>query len=198
MSTSTLGTRRARAAAGLLLAMPGAVYLYQGEELGLPEVLDMPDDARQDPVFASTDGAKKGRDGCRVPLPWTADPAGVVRLLAGDRSAGGARGCRSRTDWGRYAADGQDGDDGSMLELYRRLIARPPTHLLASTTPSSSTSTMTWSRMRRGPVLVVCNAGREPHRRRRRGRAPTPLLTTGARTPRAPSSRPTPRSWFAS
>ncbi len=67
-----LGTVRARAAAGLLLAMPGAVYLYQGEELGLPEVLDLPDEAREDPVFARTGGALIGRDGCRVPLPWTA------------------------------------------------------------------------------------------------------------------------------
>ena len=71
------GTRRARAAAGLLLAMPGAVYLYQGEELGLPEVLDLPDEARQDPVFARTGGGRTGRDGCRIPLPWTAAPGGA-------------------------------------------------------------------------------------------------------------------------
>ena len=63
---------------------------------GLPEVLDMPDDARQDPVFAGTGGRKKGRDGCRVPLPWTAEPGGLARLLARRPSARRRRGCRSR------------------------------------------------------------------------------------------------------
>ncbi|MFG2041637.1 alpha-amylase family glycosyl hydrolase [Dactylosporangium sp. NPDC048998] len=67
------GLRRARAALMLLLALPGSVYLYQGEELGLPEVLDLPDDARQDPIWFRSGGAEHGRDGCRVPLPWQAD-----------------------------------------------------------------------------------------------------------------------------
>ena len=60
---------RARAAALLLLALPGPVFLYQGQELGLEEV-DLPDEARQDPIFRRTNGARKGRDGCRVPMPW--------------------------------------------------------------------------------------------------------------------------------
>ncbi len=64
------GQRRARAALLLLLGLPGSVYLYQGEELGLPEVQDLPAAARQDPIFARTHGAEFGRDGCRVPLPW--------------------------------------------------------------------------------------------------------------------------------
>ena len=97
-----LGLRRARAAALLMLALPGSAYLYQGEELGLPEHTTLPDDARQDPTFARTGGAEIGRDGCRVPLPWTADaphlgfgsgappwlpqPAGY-RALARDRQA---------------------------------------------------------------------------------------------------------------
>ena len=68
-----VGTRRARAAALFALGLPGCVYLYAGEELGLPEVLDLPDEARQDPIFARTGGAEIGRDGCRVPLPWTDD-----------------------------------------------------------------------------------------------------------------------------
>ncbi|GGM83544.1 glycoside hydrolase family 13 protein [Dactylosporangium sucinum] len=67
------GLRRARAALLLLLALPGSVYLYQGEELGLPEVLDLPDDARQDPIWLRSGGTEHGRDGCRVPLPWRAD-----------------------------------------------------------------------------------------------------------------------------
>ncbi len=68
-----VGTRRARAAALFALGLPGCVYLYAGEELGLPEVLDLPDEARQDPIFARTGGLEIGRDGCRVPLPWTDD-----------------------------------------------------------------------------------------------------------------------------
>ena len=65
-----LGTRRARAAALVMLALPGGAYIYQGEELGLPEVLDLPDSVRQDPTFFRTGGEERGRDGCRVPLPW--------------------------------------------------------------------------------------------------------------------------------
>jgi alpha-glucosidase len=68
-----LGLRRARAATALLLALPGSAYLYQGEELGLPEVFELPPEARQDPAFFRTGGAELGRDGCRVPLPWRAD-----------------------------------------------------------------------------------------------------------------------------
>src|SRR5205807_811017 len=67
------GTRRARAAALLMLALPGSAYIYQGDELGLPEVTDLPEDVLQDPTFARTGGADRGRDGARVPLPWSGD-----------------------------------------------------------------------------------------------------------------------------
>ncbi|HEX3957366.1 MAG TPA: glycoside hydrolase family 13 protein [Trebonia sp.] len=67
----TLGTRRARAAALLTMALPGSVYVYQGEEIGLWEVQDIPDDRRQDPIWHRTNGEDPGRDGCRVPLPWS-------------------------------------------------------------------------------------------------------------------------------
>ena len=63
------GARRARAAALILLALPGSAYIYQGEELGLPEVTDIPDEARQDPRFRRTRDESPGRDGCRVPIP---------------------------------------------------------------------------------------------------------------------------------
>ena len=66
-----LGTRRARAAILLELALPGAVYLYQGEELGLPEVDDIPEDMLADPTWERSGHTRRGRDGCRVPLPWT-------------------------------------------------------------------------------------------------------------------------------
>lgn len=69
-----LGRRRAVAASMLMLALPGAAYLYQGDELALPEVLDLPADARQDPIWVRSGGSELGRDGCRVPMPWTAEP----------------------------------------------------------------------------------------------------------------------------
>ena len=69
-----LGTRRARAAALMELGLPGAAYIYQGEELGLFEVADIPWDRLEDPTAFHTAQATmdKGRDGCRVPIPWTA------------------------------------------------------------------------------------------------------------------------------
>ncbi|MCQ4041406.1 glycoside hydrolase family 13 protein [Streptantibioticus rubrisoli] len=81
-----LGAARARAAALLMLALPGAAYIYQGEELGLPEVVDLPDEALTDPIFRRTGSRAKVRDGCRVPLPWSghASPFGFT---AGDAPA---------------------------------------------------------------------------------------------------------------
>ncbi len=67
------GLRRARAATLFMLGLPGSSYLYQGEELGLHEVVEIPPEQRQDPRFINTDGEDVGRDGCRVPLPWTAE-----------------------------------------------------------------------------------------------------------------------------
>jgi alpha-glucosidase len=84
-----LGTRRARAAALLTMALPGAIYIYQGEELGLWEVQDIPDELRQDPIWARTHGADPGRDGSRVPMPW-----------AGTEPPRPRRGCHSQRSGG--------------------------------------------------------------------------------------------------
>ena len=109
------GARRARAAALFVLGLPGSAYLYQGEELGLHEVADIPDAARQDPTFFRSPGADIGRDGCRVPLPWTASDA------AFGFGAGGAH--LPQPEWfADYAVDGQDGDPASTLSLYRRAL----------------------------------------------------------------------------
>ncbi|MDQ1484161.1 MAG: alpha-glucosidase, partial [Actinomycetota bacterium] len=70
---ATLGLRRARAATALMLALPGSSYIYQGEELGLPESTDMPDDVRQDPTWSRSGHTERGRDGARVPMPWEGD-----------------------------------------------------------------------------------------------------------------------------
>jgi alpha-glucosidase len=111
-----LGTRRARAAALLAMALPGAFYLYQGEELGLPEV-EIPRELIEDPMHLRSGGVDPGRDGCRVPIPWEGDappygfsPTQVETWLP------------QPADWGRYAADGQVDDPGSMLTLYRTAL----------------------------------------------------------------------------
>jgi alpha-glucosidase len=112
------GVRRARAAAMLMLALPGTSYLYQGEELGLPEVFDLPDEARQDPIWTRSGGAELGRDGCRVPLPWT----------TGSGSFGFSPGSVERTwlpqpAWFReFAVEQQVKDPRSTLRLYQQLI----------------------------------------------------------------------------
>lgn len=69
------GLRRARASALLSFALPGSVYIYQGEELGLPEVLDLPEESLQDPIWERSGHTDRGRDGCRVPIPWHGEEA---------------------------------------------------------------------------------------------------------------------------
>ena len=101
-----------------MLALPGSAYIFQGEELGLPEAVDLPDDARQDPTWFRTAGERYGRDGCRVPVPWIGDRAGV--RLQPDRRR---RGCRSPPSWAALARDAQVGDPASTLSLYRTLLA---------------------------------------------------------------------------
>lgn len=115
-----VGLRRARAAALLMLALPGAAYIYQGEELGLPEVEDLPAEAMQDPVWFQTDGQNPGRDGCRIPLPWTSDPA----TNFGFGPAGTAAPWLPQpADWGQRSLAEQDGMPGGVLELYRQALA---------------------------------------------------------------------------
>jgi alpha-glucosidase len=152
------------------------VYLYQGEELGLPEVLDLPDEVREDPVFARTGGRQKGRDGCRIPLPWSA---------AADRAHGFSDHPPRRSpwlpqpaDWGTYAVDRQEGDPVSMLTLYRRLIAARRERLVAGEAELADDHDDVVV-VRRGRVVVACNTGRQPVDVAA-VRGLTPVLTTGA------------------
>jgi alpha-glucosidase len=116
-----LGVRRARAAAFLLLALPGTAFLYQGEELGLPEVLDLPADARQDPIWHRSGGAELGRDGCRVPLPWHADAPHFGFTPPGAEG----RPWLPQPHWFRdFAADRQRADPESTLSLTEALVRR--------------------------------------------------------------------------
>jgi alpha-glucosidase len=118
-----LGHRRARAAALLILGLPGAAYLYMGEELGLPEVLDIPDAERQDPIFARTEGREKGRDGCRVPMPWTTDSAS----LSGFSTSSSVKAWMPQPEgWGSMSVEIQEQLADSMLHLYRQALQLRP------------------------------------------------------------------------
>ncbi len=110
------GRARAHAAALVLLGLPGTVFLYQGEELGLEDV-DIPDALRQDPVFHRTGGERKGRDGCRVPIPWEPDGPGYGFSPSADLWL------PAPPDWGERAVSVLREDPGSILHLYRRAIA---------------------------------------------------------------------------
>jgi alpha-glucosidase len=113
------GTRRARAAALLTMALPGSVYVYQGEELGQWEVEDIPDDRRQDPIYHHTHGADPGRDGSRVPLPWSGleppfgfSPAGATAEPW----------LPQPKEWRDLTVAAEAGQHDSMLELYRAAL----------------------------------------------------------------------------
>jgi alpha-glucosidase len=114
-----LGRRRARAAALLTLALPGGVYVYQGDELGLAEVEDIPVAQIHDPTWERSGRTDRGRDGCRVPMPWS-----------GDRPPFGFSGAADVDPWlpqppawRDSTVDAQAGDPASMLNLYRRALA---------------------------------------------------------------------------
>ncbi|MDE3722718.1 glycoside hydrolase family 13 protein [Nocardiopsis sp. N85] len=152
-----LGTRRARALALLELALPGSAYIHQGEELGLPEVADLPREALEDPRWVRGGGTDKGRDGCRVPLPWT----------EGGTSFGfGVNGSwlPQPTDWGRYSVTAQERDPDSTLHLYRRALGlrrgfASDEGLVWDDTSDQGPVLAFW----RGPeTLVLVNTGPEP------------------------------------
>jgi alpha-glucosidase len=145
------GPARARAATLLMLALPGSAYLYNGEELGLPEVLDLPDELRQDPAFLRSG---ESRDGCRVPIPWTSVPGYGWRdpwLPIPD-------------SWALLSAEAQEHDPGSTLNLYRAALKIRRRH------PALGGGTLTWLdspkdvlAIERDPgLVVVLNTGEEP------------------------------------
>ncbi|MEX1078167.1 MAG: glycoside hydrolase family 13 protein [Homoserinimonas sp.] len=152
-----VGLRRARAATSMMLALPGSAYIYQGEELGLPEAIELPDSARQDPTWFRTNGERYGRDGCRVPIPWEAESP------AFGFSSTGTSWLPQPVDWATYARDAQDGVAGSTLELYRHALALRAEHQLGL-------GTVQWQdgfgddviAYRNGDVLVLANAGTIP------------------------------------
>ncbi|MDU0347592.1 glycoside hydrolase family 13 protein [Actinomyces sp. MRS3W] len=153
---AALGLRRARAATLFALGLPGSMYMFQGEELGLPEHTTMDDAARQDPAWLRTGKQTRGRDGCRVPLPWAVDgPA------CGFNSTG-ATWLPQPEGWGAYAPAAQEADPDSTLAMYRRALAarrewglgRGSIHWLEDT-PAHVLA------FHNGEVTVVINMGEE-------------------------------------
>ncbi|MFE8943061.1 glycoside hydrolase family 13 protein [Streptomyces sp. NPDC007856] len=157
-----LGTRRARAAALLMLALPGGAYVYQGEELGLPEVEDLPEAVLQDPVWERSGHTDRGRDGCRVPIPWSGRTAPYGFSPEG---ASAAPWLPQPADWAARTVEAQTGDETSMLELYRTALRRRREH------PALGDGTLTWLdapagvlAFRRDPGFVcVVNLSTEPY-----------------------------------
>lgn len=141
---TTLGLRRARAATALMLALPGSAYLYQGEELGLPEVIDIPDEARQDPTWHRTNGQRYGRDGCRVPLPWSPTGPSCGFSTTADTWL------PQPSDWQTYARETQLADPDSTLNLYSRLLELRRQFQLG-------TGTLTWNSSAPPHVLSFTN-----------------------------------------
>ncbi len=153
---AALGLRRARAATLLMLALPGSAYLYQGEELGLPEHTTMPDEARQDPTWARSGHTQRGRDGCRVPIPWEAD-APSYGFGPTDASW-----LPQPPSWAEYALDRQRDVPGSTYELYRTALRLRREHGLGRGTlewVSSGDDTLVF---RNGDLTVLTNFGDAP------------------------------------
>jgi alpha-glucosidase len=153
------GARRARAAALLTMALPGSMYVYQGEELGLPEVEDIPDADRRDPMHARSGGINPGRDGCRVPIPWSDS-----KPPYGFSSDGVIPWLEQPDDWADLSVESQEADGGSMLSLYRRGLR------LRREAPWGAAATIEWLEtpadvlsFSRGPRFVcLTNFGAEP------------------------------------
>ncbi|HZR53078.1 MAG TPA: glycoside hydrolase family 13 protein [Streptosporangiaceae bacterium] len=150
-----LGTRRARAAALLTMALPGAVYLYQGEELGLWEVEDIPDDARQDPIWLRTGGQDPGRDGSRVPLPWTGaePPFGFTT---------GQPWLPQPKEWRELTVEAESADAASMLDLYRTALRVRRGHLTGPAPLAWQPSAEGVLSFTRGSVHCVANLSATP------------------------------------
>lgn len=154
-----LGLRRARGATLMMLALAGSSYLYQGEELGLPEHTTLAPEFRQDPTFFRTNGKRLGRDGCRVPLPWEA-------------GAGSANGFNSTGKawlpqpeiYASYSRDQQDGVTGSTLELYKHALKLRRDLKLGEGSFEWASDFISENSLgfRNGEILVVHNFGHAP------------------------------------
>ncbi|MCX5262223.1 glycoside hydrolase family 13 protein [Streptomyces canus] len=151
-----LGLRRARAATLLMLALPGSAYIYQGEELGLPDVVDLADEVRQDPAYFRGAGQDGFRDGCRVPIPWTREGSSYGFGTGGSWLP-------QPSDWADLSVQAQTGDPDSTLELYRSALA-----VRRAQPDLGAGDAVEWLRapegvlaFRRGEFVCVANTGGE-------------------------------------
>ena len=145
-----LGTRRARAAALLTMALPGSVYIYQGEELGLGEVQDIPGELRQDPIWLRTGGADPGRDGSRVPLPWsgTEPPFGFSPA-----SAVAEPWLPQPKEWSDLTVAAESANPDSTLRLYRAALR------IRRSEPAFAAAPLTWQGAPDGVLAFDRDAG---------------------------------------
>ena len=149
------GQRIGRAASAFMLGLPGSSYLYQGEELGLPEHTTLEEKYRQDPTFFRTNGERVGRDGCRVPIPWEANSP------AFGFSSTGKSWLPQPENYRRYSRDQQQGVPGSTLELYKRLLSLRKTHAMGDGQLEWVENLCTESTLayKNNSVMVVANFG---------------------------------------
>ena len=149
------GHRIGRAASACMLGLPGRGYLYQGDELGLPEHTTLESEYRQDPTFFRTKGERVGRDGCRVPIPWEADSP------AFGFSETGKSWLPQPENYRGYSRDRQQGVAGSTLELYKRLLSLRKSNALGDGNLEWVESLCTDSTLayKNNSVLVVANFG---------------------------------------
>jgi alpha-glucosidase len=130
-----LGTRRARAAALLMFALPGSAYVYQGDELGLWEVEDLPEAVLADPTWLRSGHTDRGRDGCRVPIPWS---GGAAPFGFSPADAPGESWLPQPADFAAVTVAAEESDPGSMLALYRSALA------LRRSLPELGEGELTW------------------------------------------------------
>jgi alpha-glucosidase len=143
-----LGTRRARAAALLTAALPGSLYVYQGDELGLPEAETLPLGSLQDPMHFRSNGVDPGRDGCRVPLPWSGSTPPYGFSPAGTTSQPWLP---QPDDWAPLTVESQVSDPHSMLSLYKAALGIRRSH------PALGDGTLTW--IESGPNVLAFERG---------------------------------------
>jgi len=151
-----LGLRRARAITLFSMGLPGSMYVYQGEELGLPDHTTLPDELRQDPSWFRDGGATAGRDGARIPLPWVADAPGL------GFGPTGATWLPQPVSYSSLAADRQEGDPASTLTLYQHAIRLRREHALGLGAVAWEERGNDVLAFRSGELLVALNLGTEP------------------------------------
>jgi alpha-glucosidase len=117
-----VGEKRARAGALLMLALPGGSYIFQGEELALPEVRDLPEVALTDPIWARSEHTDRGRDGCRVPLPWRKDLSGAHGFSSEAAVLQTQSWLPQPEWWGDFAVESESQNPSSALNMYKSAL----------------------------------------------------------------------------